>query len=197
MRRAAVFLALAVMGAARAEPSFSDWLNAAPERRSEVAAFEAYLDRAQVGGVLATDLLLRNASSWQACKLGYPWSMPPRPLWGHVVPTLKFIRDVIAPATGPLTVESGWREPRLNTCSGGAAKSAHAQYYALDLVPLVATSRRDLIDTVCRLHAAKGKAYNVGLGFYEGVRFHIDTKAYRRWGSDNHGKTSPCAAVSG
>ena len=35
------------------------------------------------------------------------------------------------------------------------------------------------------------------LGFYDGLRFHVDSKSFRRWGSDNHGKTSPCATVNG
>lgn len=194
MRRAAAaaIAVLALSGAAPAEPSFDDWLAAAPGREADVTAFERYLERAHVGGVLASEDLLRNASSWKTCGLAYPWSLPPRSLWPHVVPTLRFIRDAVIPAVGPVRVESGWREPKLNQCAHGAPKSAHALYYALDLVPREAITRRELIATVCRLHARRGKAYNVGLGFYEGVRFHIDTKLYRRWGSDNHGKTSPC-----
>jgi hypothetical protein len=183
---------LALNGVAAAEPSFDDWLAAAPGRQAEVTAFEHYLDRADVGGVLASEDLLRNASSWKACGLSYPWSLPPRRLWPHVVPTIEFIRDAVVPAIGPVNVESGWREPKLNQCAHGAPKSAHALFYALDLVPREAITRRELIATVCRLHAREGEAYNVGLGFYDGVRFHIDTKLFRRWGSDNHGKTSPC-----
>jgi hypothetical protein len=193
MMRAAALAVVLLASGARAEPSFSDWLDAAPRRRAEVAAFERYLDKAHVGGVLGPEELLRNASSWRSCGLSYPWSMPPRELWPHVVPSLRFIRDQVIPEIGPVMVESGWREPRLNACSGGAPRSAHALYCALDLVPQDMISRRELIATVCRLHAKKGKAYNIGLGFYDGVRFHIDSKAYRRWGSDNHGKTSPCA----
>jgi hypothetical protein len=194
MRAMIAFAIALLLGvSAYAEPSFSDWLDAAPGRRAEVAAFERYLDKAHVGGVLGPEELLRNASSWRSCRLAYPWSMPPRELWPHVVPALRFIRDQVIPEIGPVMVESGWREPRLNACSGGAPKSAHALYYALDLVPQDMITRRELIATVCRLHARKGKAYNIGLGFYDGVRFHIDGKAYRRWGSDNHGKTSPCA----
>jgi hypothetical protein len=196
-RRAAFALVVLLTGAARAEPPFMDWVDAAPERRAEVVAFERYLERARVDGVLTTDLLLRNASSWKSCGLGFPYSMPPRTLWPHVVTTIKFIRDEIVPAIGPVTVESGYREPLLNRCAHGAPKSAHALYYALDLIPERAIARRDLIATICKLHVRKGKAYNVGLGFYDGVRFHIDTKSYRRWGSDNHGKTSPCAGVTG
>lgn len=199
MRRsvAALFTALVAFQTAAAEPSFSDWMNAAPGRRAEVVAFERFLERNRVDGILPTDDLLRNASSWKACGLRYPWSMPPRALWPHVVSTLRFIRDEVVPAVGPVTVESGYREPALNRCSGGAPKSAHALFYALDLVPHKPVARRQMIAALCRVHARKGKRYDIGLGFYNGLRFHIDAKLYRRWGSDNHAKTSPCAGITG
>lgn len=174
---------------------YASWLSEVPGRAAEVKAFEAYLDRAGVAGVLASDELLLNATNWNRCGLRFPYSMPPSALWSHVVPTLKFIRDEVVPVIGPVTVESGYREPALNKCAHGAPKSAHAQYYALDLMPLRAMTRLELIATVCKLHRMRGKAYNVGLGFYDGLRFHIDTKSYRRWGSDNHGATSPCAKL--
>jgi hypothetical protein len=197
MIRAVALAVVLFASAAQAEPAFSDWLDAVPGRRAEVVALERYLDKAHVGDVLGPEDLLRNASSWRSCGLSYPWSMPPRELWPHVVPTLRFIRDQVVPEVGPVMVESGWREPKLNACAGGAPRSAHALYYALDLVPQDMITRRELIATVCRLHARKGKGYSIGLGFYDGVRFHIDSKAYRRWGSDNHSKTSPCSTFTG
>ena len=35
----------------------------------------------------------------------------------------------------------------------------------------------------------------IPLGFYQGMRFHIDTNGFRRWGSDYHTATSPCVAL--
>jgi hypothetical protein len=32
----------------------------------------------------------------------------------------------------------------------------------------------------------------IGLGFYAGNRFHVDSKGFRRWGADGKGATSPC-----
>lgn len=188
---------LGVLMPAQAEPSFAEWREAAVNRNAEISDFESYLARANVAGVLPTEQLLRNATSWQSCGLTYPYSMPPKPLWGNIMRTLEFLRDELEPQIGPVHVESGYREPALNRCSHGAPKSAHALYYALDFVPDRTMTRSDLIAKVCRLHARRGAPYRVGLGFYDGVRFHIDTKAYRRWGSDNHGGTSPCAKVRG
>lgn len=178
---------------AQSDPAYQHWLHEDPARLVEAKAFEAFLAERGVGGVLPTDQLLRNATSWRACKLEWPWSMPPRELWPHVVPTLRFIRDEIAPRIGPVAVESGYREPKLNRCAGGAAHSAHALFYALDLMPQRAVSQKVLIATICNVHREAGRNHNVGLGFYGGVRFHVDTKGFRRWGSDNHSGTSPCA----
>ena len=178
---------------AYAQSDFAAWLRQAPERAGEVRAFETYLHDEGVGDVLPAEDLLRNATSWRACKLEWPWSMPPRDLWPHIVPTLRFIRDEVVPQIGPVSVESGWREPKLNACAGGAAHSAHAMFYALDLVPRHAVSQKTLIAAVCKAHREHGRAASIGLGFYGGVRFHVDTKSFRRWGSDSHSGTSPCA----
>jgi hypothetical protein len=172
--------------------AYASWLGEDPAHGEEVQSFDDFLQQQGVGGVFANDELLLDATNWKRCELKSPYAMPPRGLWPNIVPTLKFIRDEVVPVIGPVTVESGWREPSLNRCAGGAPKSAHAQFYALDLVPLKPMTRQDLIAAVCKLHSVRGKAYKVGLGFYDGLRFHIDTKAYRRWGSDGHGATSPC-----
>ena len=43
-----------------------------------------------------------------------------------------------------------------------------------------------MIADVCSLHARFGPAAHAGLGFYQGMRFHIDTNGYREWGSEYH-----------
>jgi hypothetical protein len=189
---AACILLIVGQSRAQSESDFRAWLRADPERAGEVTEFERYLRQSGVDGVLATDQLLRNATSWQRCKLDWSYSMPPRALWGHIVPTLRFIRDEVVPRIGPVSVESGYREPKLNRCAGGAPLSAHAQFQALDLIPERAMTRRELISAVCKLHRGHGQAFHIGLGFYDGLRFHVDSKSFRRWGSDNHGTTSPC-----
>ena len=49
-----------------------------------------------------------------------------------------------------------------------------------------------MIRGVCRAHAQDGRAYNAGLGFYSGRRFHVDSNGYRKWGPDGRGASSPC-----
>ena len=105
------------------------------------------------------------------------------------------MRDKVKPAVGEVEALSAYRNERLNACSAGAPRSAHRQFFALDLAPARAdVSRETMIRGVCRAHAHDGRAYNAGLGFYSGRRFHVDSNGYRKWGPDGRGACSPCAA---
>jgi hypothetical protein len=48
-------------------------------------------------------------------------------------------------------------------------------------VPLTPTSREQLVRILCDVHDRRGKAYGAGLGFYSFVRFHVDSRGFRRW----------------
>jgi hypothetical protein len=172
--------------------SFDSWQDKLPGRRAEVREFETFLAQQGVANVLPTQEILLNDTSWSSCHMDGPYSLAERAYWPHIVGTLRYIRDQIVPAIGPVQVASGYREPALNRCSGGAAHSAHAQFYALDLTPAQSMDRNMLIARVCALHARNGAAYHIGLGFYDALRFHIDSRSFRRWGSDYHASTSPC-----
>ena len=63
------------------------------------------------------------------------------------------------------------------------------------MVPLRPTTREILIRDLCNAHARRGGPYGVGLGFYVGVRFHVDTRKYRSWGAEGPGRRGvPCRA---
>ncbi len=172
--------------------SFDSWLDKVPSRRAEVHDFEAYLAQQGVAGVLPTQEILLNDTSWSECHMDGPYSIAERAYWPHIVGTLRYIHDEIVPTIGPVQVDSGYREVALNRCSAGAPHSAHAQFYALDLEPVRAIDRSTLIAKVCANHAHYGAEYHIGLGFYDATRFHIDSRSFRRWGSDYHTGTSPC-----
>ena len=38
--------------------------------------------------------------------------------------------------------------------------------------------------TLCAVHSRRGPDYDVGLGFYAFLRFHVDTTKFRRWNMD-------------
>ena len=144
--------------------------------------------------VLPTWQMLRTASMWRECG-GEPFEVPPHTFWPDMIRTLRFIRDRVRPVVGPVEAVSGYRNPALNACARGSGRSAHLDYFALDLIPVQPMTRRQLFERVCPMHARYGPAAEAGLGFYTFLRFHIDTRSFRRWGSAGPaGNESPCAS---
>lgn len=168
----------------QSELGFALWLKVEPGRAASARRVAAFLKRGKVGDILPLYQVLRTASDWQACG-GEPFALPPAEDWTRAQRTLGWIRDRVKPAVGEVEAKSGWRPPALNACADGAKESAHLGFWALDLEPLdPAITRADLMDRLCRTHQQFGQASDIGLGFYSGVRFHIDDKRYRHWGFD-------------
>jgi hypothetical protein len=183
------------MPVGQGEAEYALWLDAQPGRRGQVMSFEAWQDAAGVRNVLPTWQLIRTASMWRECN-GQPFEVPPFTLWPGMVKTLRFIRDHVVPAVGPVEAVSGYRNATLNACARGAPGSAHRDFFAIDLIPLRLTTRRQLFDEICPAHARYGRAAGAGLGFYNFTRFHIDTRSFRRWGNAGPaGGESPCAVL--
>jgi hypothetical protein len=173
---------------------FRSWIAGPGSNRADVTAFGNFLASQGVGSIVPLWELTRTSSSWSECG-AEPFEAPPRDKWDHIVTTLKFVRDDVIPAVGPVEVVSGYRNAKLNACSDGAPKSAHREFFALDLTPVnAAVDRSAMIRSVCRAHARDGRAYDAGLGFYTGRRFHVDSQGFRKWGANGKGATSPCVA---
>lgn len=171
---------------------FHAWLARAPENRAAVGAFRAYLKDHGVDDVMPIWQLVRTSSSWRECAAGR-FEVAPRDKWDNIVTTLKFVERDVVPAVGPVQAVSGYRNEGLNACSNGAPASAHRMFFALDLMPVDEdVSRAELVSKVCAAHAKDGRAYKTGLGFYSGLRFHVDSSGFRRWGANGKGATSPC-----
>ena len=191
----AIMSALLAAASAKAQPApgiaeYRAW-RAQPIRRAQVASFESFLRRFGVLGVLPTHEVLRTASAWRSC--GMPFEVPPPGLWGRIVPSLRFIRDEVKPRIGKVEAVSGYRNPALNRCAAGAPRSAHVGFWGLDLVPKAGITQPQLFSRLCALHRSEiGRSARFGLGFYGGLRFHVDTKSHRLWGSNNRSGTSPC-----
>ena len=171
------------ISAGQDERGYRSWFMALHSRTSQVKAFNDYLTTYEVAGIVPTWQLFRTATSWQKCA-GQPFEIPPTSEWPHIVQTLRYVRDHVIPAVGPVEPVSAYRNPTLNQCAGGAPESAHKHYSAIDLVPLTPTTREHLMQRLCAIHGRRGLAYEVGLGFYAFLRFHVDTSKYRRWNMD-------------
>jgi len=176
------------------EPGYRAWVSADPSRRIYVKAFNSYLVTYGVGGVVPTWQLLRTASHWQRCG-AQPFEVPPTAAWPNIVAALRYVGAFVEPRVGEVEVVSVYRNPQLNACAGGAEASTHKTMGAIDMVPLAALPREELITRLCSLHLASGERFWIGLGLYKGVRFHIDARKFREWGMEGARGTFGCAGV--
>jgi hypothetical protein len=197
MRRWSVALAALLITSCSLEPANSEenfhrWIEADAARTASYERFEALLTREGVSGVVPAYELWLTDRLRRQCVTG-PFMPPPEEAWDNIVPALRFIRDHVVPAIGDVRVVSSYRDEAFNACVQGAAQSAHRVFYALDLVPVNrGVSRRQLIETLCPIHAREGMRAGIGLGIYAGQRFHIDARGFRGWGADYHRATFPC-----
>lgn len=168
------------------EPGYRNWYVAAPWHAASIRAFNNYLTTYGVGGVVPTWQLLRTASDWQKCG-AQPFEIPPSEDWPNVIQALRYIRDKVIPVIGPVEPVSVYRNSSLNQCAAGAPESAHRFMQAVDLVPLRPVTRDAMMQRLCAAHARSGEGYGVGLGFYVGLRFHVDSRKFRTWGVNDEG----------
>lgn len=176
------------------EPGYRRWIATDPARAIGVKAFNDYLVTHGVGGVAPTWQLIRTASDWWKCA-GQPFEVPPTTHWPNIVHALRFIGAFVEPAVGEVEVVSAYRNPALNRCARGAATSTHLTGGGIDMVPIRIVPRERLMTQLCRIQLDKGWWNGIGLGFYKGLRFHIDARKTREWGTAGAAGGYGCAAV--
>lgn len=176
------------------EPGYRRWVAGDVSRPIRIKAFNDYLVTHGVGGVAPTWQLVRTASDWWKCS-GQPFEVPPTAHWPNIVHALRFIGAFVEPAVGEVEVVSAYRNPALNRCAGGAATSTHLTGGGIDMVPVRPVAREALMVALCRVQLDKGWWNGIGLGFYKGLRFHIDARKSREWGTAGAAGGHGCAAV--
>ena len=103
----------------QAHADYLAWLAKSPAARAQVLGFKAFLDMKKVDEVVPTWQLLRTASMWRECD-GPRFEVAPFTEWQHIAETLQFIDKHVEPVIGDVQALSGYRNPDLNQCSGGA-----------------------------------------------------------------------------
>jgi hypothetical protein len=186
--------ATAYVTAGQDEPGYRAWVRADPVRTIRVKAFNDYLTGNGVGGVAPTWQLIRTASDWQKCG-DQPFEVPPTEHWPNIVHALRFIGAFVEPVIGEVEPVSAYRNPYLNQCAKGAATSTHLTGGGIDMVPTLPVSREALMESLCRIQLSKGSWNGIGLGFYKGLRFHIDARKNREWGTAGAAGGWGCTAV--
>jgi hypothetical protein len=159
---------------------FDAWLAEDVTRQSAYDDFVHMLDREGVSEVLEPWSLWNQGTSWKEANMAR-FAVPPRAMWPTIVPTLRVIRDRVVPLVGPVRVASGYRTHDFNVAAQGVKFSAHLGFGALDLLPVRAWRRDDLHTALLGMYDASAQSDRIGLGLYDGVRFHIDTRSKRHW----------------
>ncbi|WP_265569804.1 hypothetical protein [Sphingomicrobium nitratireducens] len=165
------------------EIGFARWLRSDPANWREFKRFESFLIAQGVADVVPSWQLTRTASDWRKCNAS-AFEVPPETFWVNIVRTLRFTKNSVLPTTGDLDAVSVYRNPHLNSCAGGSARSAHRSNFAIDFVPRWNFERGDLMRRLCAVHRRDGQPLEIGFGFYQGIRFHLDNAGYRLWGID-------------
>jgi len=160
-------------------PSHQDFLEFETQHLAGVQRLELLF--ATQGIIFPVEQVLHQGSSWREFEL-LPYAMPPDSLWPLIIPTLKLLQEEIIPLVGEVEIVSGFRTPGYNELAGGASRSRHLFFQAVDVVPLTQIPERKLKKRLRKFWYKHGEQYNLGLGLYDYTRFHIDTWKYRNWG---------------
>ncbi|OMH25525.1 D-Ala-D-Ala carboxypeptidase family metallohydrolase [Motiliproteus sp. MSK22-1] len=159
--------------------AFRNWM-LAKKVTAKVVEIHRYFLAGSVQGRLPLYLVLLQGTDWQSHQ--YPlFTLPDRKHWSNMRRTLQLLETEIIPVVGDLIPVSGERSQEYNRLAGGAEKSKHLIFCALDLVPSSPIEPEHLHQMLLKIYREKGQLYNMGLGLYSGTRFHIDTCGYRHW----------------
>jgi len=148
--------------------------------QGDLKLIQQYFKDKGVRGFMPLYLVLLQGTDWHH-KGTSIFFYPPKKYWDNMVNTLLFIEKEVIPVVGELIPVSGERSKYYNQTSGGASRSKHLTFCALDLTPATKMTRKELHQRLSSVFSKVGKKYNMGLGLYSGLRFHIDTCGYRRW----------------
>lgn len=189
---------------AYSKPAFDVWVNADPKRAQQFEQFSAAMADAGVAEVVPLWQLWRVDANYASRCDTEMFVAPPDDKWAAMVPTLRLVRDEVLPVTGPVEVVSAYRSQEVNGCIGGANRSQHLFFRALDLVTQEENDLAELFTRLCTMHNGLGAKSKMGLGAYYDLdnparnstgRFHIDSAGYRRWGYDYTRGSDPCPGL--
>ena len=198
--RREVAVAAGLAPAPFSEAAFEDWIEQDVERLADFTAFSQYLSEQGVDDVVPVWQLTRTDDNTSRLCERPEFLIPPSDDWHRIVPVLKLVRDHIVPEIGPVEVASSYRTTDFNDCMGGASRSKHLGFAALDMRAIDKIENRELFLRLCAVQRRLGPASSMGLGAYfdpdkpdkGSGRFHVDVSGYRSWGFSQRSGSSGC-----
>jgi hypothetical protein len=137
---------------------------------NESKRLERFIDRLGLRHFRAAEL----TPYWSRTRGGTRNSIPPSHLWPNIVETLKVADEGRERAGVPLVITSSYRNQQYNRAVGGASRSRHLHFNALDLVPKGITPKQ-LADIFRDMR--RNGFFSGGIGLYS-TFVHIDTRGY-------------------
>lgn len=138
----------------------------------------AFIDDAGIEHFTAEELGRLNPNAWG----GDAFELPCADHLDRIIPTLELADEIRRLWQGPILVVSGYRPPEYNDAIGGADRSMHCDFRALDLKPAAEPfdlgSYFSIVKSV--VSKARERGVNVGAGYYYSGRgrfVHVDTHA--------------------
>ncbi len=177
---ALICVSCASRGPATKPPDSFLTFSQASGNRVAIRQLSDFLARHRVSHVAPLHQLLQQGTQWDEHRQPR-YAVPAPSLWPNMVLTLKLLDRFIIPAVGPIKVVSGFRTQAYNSVAGGARRSKHLEFSALDLIPATNLTRNTLHNRLQKVWKVHGNQLSMGLGLYQGIRFHIDTGGYRQW----------------
>lgn len=159
--------------------AFRGWVLMNRKEKEIQEGYKYFLDNGVKEGI-PLHLILLQGTDWTLSNTTV-FNLPDKKNWDNMVRTLLFVQEHVMPKTGLLIPVSGDRSKEYNQHAGGAPRSSHLDFCALDMVPVRNISRTELHKILMSVYNKVGRKNNMGLGLYSGVRFHIDTCGYRSW----------------
>lgn len=144
-----------------------------------IEGLDAWLKACGIRNFSAREVTSHHNRRW----VGPPYVVPPQALWENIYPTLALAQRIRDMMGIPIHVVSGYRSPEYNALVGGAARSLHMQFAALDLSTRSNPRLFDAIRAEALEERRRGEI--VGLGLYD-TFIHIDVGARERhWTGDS------------
>jgi hypothetical protein len=180
---------------------FDLWLTGSRERAAAFQHFSTFLERKGVGEVVPIWSLTRGDKDRTRHCQEAGFVIPPRNLWGNMVPALRLVERRVIPVIGRVEVISVYRSADLNRCARGAPASRHLKFSALDMIAPGQPDGRTLFVKLCASWKAAGPKSGWGLGAYfdplrptsnRQARFHVDATGWRSWGFSKKAASSGC-----
>ena len=159
--------------------AFRGWVLMNRKEKEIQEGYKYFLDNGVKEGI-PLHLILLQGTDWRLSNTTV-FNLPDKKNWDNMVRTLVFVQEEVMAKTGVLIPVSGDRSREYNQHAGGAPRSSHLDFCALDMVPVRNISRTELHKILMSVYNKVGRKNNMGLGLYSGVRFHIDTCGFRSW----------------